>query len=319
MEHGNVFNIQRYTVHDGPGIRTEIFLKGCPLSCPWCSNPESQCRTTEPGIYPVRCIGNTVCDACEIACPVEGSILFRGDGTIDCVDRDMCVSCMLCEKACPAGAIKAWGGRMSTEEVMQAIRRDRAYYEESHGGVTLSGGEPLTQYRFAAEILEACKKEGIHTCLETTFFALWRVAKYVTERADFLITDLKLMDVERHWKYTGVSNEQILENIERVVRTYPTKPLVIRIPVVPNVNDDEENAEATASYILEKLDNNIALLQLLPFMHLGEEKSASLNRPYKMKDWQFDEEKRQKRLEEMKTYFEQKGIRCQISGNIEVS
>ena len=172
-EEGIIFNIQRFTIHDGPGIRTEIFLKGCPLTCKWCGNPESQRMQPEIGVYETKCIRADVCGLCLKVCPRHGCLNTGAGQKIHSIDREICNDCLSCARACPADALKQWGKRLSVDQVMKTIRRDRSYYEASGGGVTISGGEPLLQPEFTKRILRKCKEEGINTCLESTFCMDW--------------------------------------------------------------------------------------------------------------------------------------------------
>ena len=285
---GVVFNIQRFTIHDGPGIRTELFLKGCPLSCKWCGNPESQQNNLQAGVYHTKCIGKDKCGWCENVCPEKGSLIFE-DNILVSIDREKCTGCMKCAEECPADAIKQWGEIVTVSEAMDIIRRDIDYYERSGGGVTISGGEPLVQNEFVAAVFASCHEEGIHTCIESTLCTDWSVIEKAIKNADVVITDIKHMDPEVHKKYTGVSNERILENIKKLSKT--EKPLIIRIPVIPGINDTMQNIEATADYIIEELGNKVIQLQLLRFMHLGEEKYKSLGIPYHMSYMDIDHEK----------------------------
>lgn len=308
MSQGNIFNIQRYTIHDGPGIRTEIFLKGCPLSCKWCGNPESRAPEIQPGVYSARCIGKERCGLCKEECSFEGGLLFEEELTS--INRDLCIGCMKCADICPADAIKQWGKTVGLDEVMDIIRRDVSYYESSGGGVTISGGEPLMQPEFTKDILKTCNEEGIHTCLESTFCVDRDIIEAVIPYADMLITDIKHMESAMHEKYTGVSNEKILENLSRLAKL--GKPIIVRIPIVPGVNDDTENMEATADFILSQMTGQVKQLQLLPFMRLGEEKYQSLGMDYPMKELVFDRDDFQKHIRKLAEYFNRRGIPCQV-------
>lgn len=201
-ETGIVFNVQRFTIHDGPGMRTEFFLKGCPLRCQWCSNPESWAPQPQVGVYRTKCIGRKVCGGCEDSCP-EGDIFRFTAGKLAGIDRTKCTDCLACYEECPSDALKQWGRQMTVEECMELIRRDQGYYERSGGGVTVSGGDPLVQSDFVEALFRACKAEGYHTCCESTFCASWSEVEKVLPYTDLIISDLKLMDSALHRQYTG--------------------------------------------------------------------------------------------------------------------
>jgi pyruvate formate lyase activating enzyme len=200
-----VFNIQKYTIHDGPGIRTEIFLKGCPLHCKWCSNPESIYPRPQIGIYPAKCIGLDKCSECLDECPLgdNSPIVFR-DGVLAEVNMvDACYNCLTCVDLCPPRALKLWGETMSLEKLMEIIEEDRCFYERSGGGVTLNGGEVMLQWEFARELLRQCKQAGINTCVETALDCPTSHMEAVFEYTDLVITDIKCMDSDRHRVFTG--------------------------------------------------------------------------------------------------------------------
>ncbi len=303
---GIVFNVQRYTIHDGPGIRTELFLKGCPLRCKWCGNPESHKPYMQAGIYPSKCLGLEACGLCAKSCAHDA--LHFDSGKLSAIDREACRNCLECASACPSDAIKQWGTPMTAEEAAEVVRRDISYYNSSGGGVTLSGGEPLMQADFAAALFSICREEGIQTCMETTLCMGWDVISKVLPVTDMFISDIKHMDTETHRAYTGAGNELILENIEKVVRT--GKPVILRVPVIPDVNDTPENMEATADFILGKLEGKIKQLQLLEFMRLGEEKYESLCIPYPMAGIQVDKDKFSTKVKGFAEYFNSRGIPC---------
>lgn len=277
---GCVFNIQRYTIHDGPGIRTEIFLKGCPLRCRWCSNPESLHLYPEIGVYSSRCIGVDKCGYCIAACPSGEGALVREENLITGINRELCSGCLKCADACPSNALIVWGKKFSIESIMKIILADTDFYEKSGGGVTISGGEPFVQWEFTVELLKECRQNGIHTCLESSLHVRPEILERAYPFADMIITDIKQMDPAQHREYTGVSNELILKNIEKTAEA--GKPLIIRIPVIPDHNNGEENIIATAKFIIEKLGNRVMQVQLLPYRQLGVEKYKSLGRDYPM-------------------------------------
>ena len=302
---GIIFNIQRFTVHDGPGIRTEIFFKGCPLKCKWCSNPESINANTEIGVYANRCIGTDKCGLCLTTCPESPKPFIIEDKTVTTINRQTCVACGKCADACPANALVIWGKKMTVPEVMEVILKDMPYYQKSGGGVTLSGGEVLLQWRFARELLQECRKHGIHTCVESSLHIKPEILEEILPFIDLVITDIKHMDSAQHLINSGVGNELILENIKRVVLS--NSPLIIRIPVIPDHNNSEDNIRATAEFIRKELNNRVLQVQLLPYRQLGTEKYASLGLKYPMPDNAVVErsvwEKNIKELAEiMKTY-----------------
>lgn len=275
---GNVFDIQKFTVDDGPGIRTEIFMKGCPLRCKWCSNPESISLHSEVGIYPRYCIGTQSCGWCIPACK-HGALIIT-DGKITGIDRDKCVRCLECAKSCPNDTMKIFGLQMTVDEVMSHINADRIFYEKSQGGVTFSGGDPMLQWEFMLEVLKRCKRTRIHTCVESEFHCKREHIEAIMPYTDMFITDLKHMDSAKHKEYTGIGTELIHENLRYIARN--TKALVVRFPVIPGHNDDQKNIDATAKFVLEDLGGNVAQLQLLPYRPMGTDKYAALNMPYNM-------------------------------------
>lgn len=301
---GTVFNIQRFTVHDGPGIRTEIFLKGCYLRCQWCSNPESFKKEKELGVFGNKCIGISKCGFCLEACP-EKALIVEND-KITGVDKTACDNCLLCETVCPSNALKSWGKDMSVDEVMAVVKSDMAYYRQSGGGVTISGGEALYQWEFALEILRACKELGIHTCVESAFFVEPEVLEAVMPYTDLFITDIKHMDDDTHKAYTKVSNCKILANIKMVVQGQ--KPVVLRIPIIPGVNDQEKHFEEIGDFILNHLNNRLVQVQCLRFRRLGEEKYQSLGIDYAMKDMNPERANFEAHIRDLVKILKNKGI-----------
>ncbi|UJF18430.1 glycyl-radical enzyme activating protein [Vibrio sp. SS-MA-C1-2] len=308
-ELGTIFNVQRFTLDDGPGIRTELFLKGCPLRCDWCGNPESFKRKIEVGVYHSNCIAVDNCGSCKEICP-DSNMLIYSDSMLKEIDYSQCSNCLNCVDECPSDAIKQWGEEMTVDECMALILKDKGFYERSGGGVTVSGGEPLLQSHFVATLFDKCNKEGIHTCLESSFYANWNRIEKVLPYTDLFISDIKLMDSHAHKKYTGVDNRKILKNIKQVALS--NKDLILRIPVIPNINDDDENIQATADFIETELKGRVKVLQLLSFMRLGEEKYRSLGLPYKMKDLEFDRHEFQDRVNAIADYFNRRGIHCTV-------
>lgn len=280
-----VSNVQRFTIHDGPGIRTELFLKGCTLRCQWCSNPETYESYRQVGVSPDKCIG---CGYCLKACQQHGkNALIIGENHIVGIDRDLCDNCLLCADECVADCLSVWGNIMTVDDAMDVIRRDRSFYEKSGGGVTLSGGEALLQWKFCRDLLKQCKEEGINTCVETALHVNPKAIDEVAPYTDLFITDIKHMDSDIHKEYTGVGNELILKNIKKVVDM--GKPLIIRTPVIPGFNATEENIDRTAAFILNDLENKPIQIQLLKYRPLGEKKAKTLGLPMEMKAMEIED------------------------------
>lgn len=283
---GLIYNIQGYTIHDGPGIRTELFFKGCPLHCPWCSNPEGIQIGPQLGVYPSKCLGQDKCNYCVKSCPLEGKpIHFDEKGILVSAEMtSQCKDCLKCADACPASALIVWGKKMTVPEIMKILESDRSFYERTGGGVTISGGEVLVQWDFAALLLEECRKAKIHTCVETALHVPTEHLDAVLPYTDLLITDIKYFDSARHKAVTGAGNELILKNIKHVAG-YGI-PLVIRTPVVPGWNDDDENMMEIGRFIKETLGDSVIQYQLLPYRKMGTEKYATLNQPYPMGEYE---------------------------------
>jgi len=277
---GNVINVQKFTVHDGPGIRTEVFLKGCPLRCLWCSNPESIKPHSEVGVFAKDCIGFDKCGWCIEACP-HGAIVVK-DNKVESIDRLKCKNCLACAKACPNDTLKIFGKAMTVGEVMKLVKDDRFFYDRSNGGLTVSGGDALVQWEFTLALIKESKRVGIHTCVETELHCQRYVLDEIMPYTDMMIADIKHMDSKMHKRFTGVGNERILDNLRYIAST--SLPLILRLPVVPGHNDCRENIEATTNFILKDIKNNIRQLQLLPYRLLGVEKYDSLGLEYPMKD-----------------------------------
>jgi pyruvate formate lyase activating enzyme len=269
---GLVFDIKRFAVHDGPGIRTTVFFKGCSLGCWWCHNPEGQSSAPEMIFRAGRCIG---CGACQAIC---GQHAVHVNGALAHTDRDKCVLCGECVEVCYAGAREIAGREMSVAEVMAEVRRDLAFYEESGGGVTFSGGEPLLRSDFLLPLLCACREQGIHTALDTCGHSSWEALDSVRQHVDLFLYDLKVMDNARHRRYTGVSNESILRNLQML--SEQGHRIRLRLPVIPGINDDDENVRAVGAFAaalphLEQVD-------ILPYHRAAVDKYARLDRAYRL-------------------------------------
>lgn len=284
---GQVLNIQHFCTHDGPGIRTNVFLKGCSLRCKWCSNPESIHTKPELSYKASQCLGEKQCGFClKGVCP-ESAIYAVGEGdrTDDKVriNWDLCTNCGKCVPVCPSNALSMFGQEMTVDEVLNEVEQDGTFYRESGGGITLSGGECQLQPDFAAALLAGAHERGINTAIETAFNVPWAFVEKVLPHVDVVLHDHKLTDSERHRKWTGAPNKRILENIKRAYETWPDKTFVARTPVIPGVNDDEEHIRATLEFI--KPYKNVVEYELLPYMRFGESKYGFLGRVYEMMDF----------------------------------
>jgi pyruvate formate lyase activating enzyme len=299
---GLIFNIQGYCIHDGPGIRTIVFFKGCPLRCVWCQNPEGQLFRPEIFLYREKCTG---CGRCVPVCP-NNAITLYGDKSH--TNRELCNGCGKCAEICPNDARILVGKWLTVEETLERVKKDKVFYDSSGGGVTLSGGEPLLQHEFACELLKLCKNSGIHTAIETSGYAEWAIIRKVLEYCDLVLYDFKLMDPILHKKYTGVSNEIILENAKKICSEFSI-PVWARIPIIPGYNDSYENLENTAKFISELPKGSITQVNLLPYHRLGESKLDHLERPSLSIN-----PPSQEKLSEIKKIFESHGLKTFIGG-----
>ena len=274
---GNVFNIERYAIHDGPGIRTVVFLKGCPLRCKWCSNPESQRLQSEIFHSARKCLGGAVCGTCAKVCP-HGAVTNH-DGMLH-MDRSKCVGCGTCVRACPAKAMQLQGTARTADAILAELELDEPFYRRSGGGITVSGGEPLVQAEFTAELLQRARERHMSTCVETTGCAPWEKLALIAPHTNFFLYDVKHMDSEKHRLGTGAGNELILENLLRLSEEFPEANITVRTPVIPGFNDTEEDIGAIARFLAPL--SAVRSYALLPFHTYGESKYEALDRVYEV-------------------------------------
>lgn len=267
---GMIFDIKRYAIHDGPGIRVTVFLKGCPLRCAWCHNPESLAPGREIMYNAAKCIG---CGECVRACPRDACRLDSKRGVV--VDGRRCVRCGACAAACPSLALEMVGEEPTVEQILAVVEKQRTVIDQSGGGITLSGGEPLMQPEFAIELLDACGKRGLHRAVDTAGFAPTDVVLRVADRTELFLFDLKMIDSEKHKRWTGVSNEGILANLEALAGA--GAEIEIRIPLVKGINSDTSDIQAAAAFIAG-LAGAPKPVVLLPFHNVAKAKCAKLGR-----------------------------------------
>lgn len=271
---GTVFNIMRFSVHDGPGIRTTVFLKGCPMHCAWCHNPEALAGAPEVMLRPERCIA---CADCVALCP-HGAISEQGGAYV--TDPDLCARCGTCAEACASGARELVGREMSIDEVMREVERDATFFRESGGGVTFSGGEPLLQHRFLLLLLRACGERSLHTVVDTSGYASPDILYRVAELTDLFLYDLKSVNDDVHRRFTGVSGALVRGNLQRLASW--GKRVVIRMPIIPGINDAEHDVEAAGRFIAAL--GNVVGINLLPYHDIGIDKYARLGMTYSLPD-----------------------------------
>ncbi len=301
---GSIINIQHFSTQDGPGIRTTVFFKGCPLRCLWCSNPESQRPWPEIAHRDSLCFG---CGDCVKVCVPEAITLSStedGKNKID-IDRDKCTNCGICIEACAAGVLKTYGQYLSVEDVFEEVKKDEIYYSNSEGGVTVSGGEPLAQSEFVYELFRLSRRVGIHTTLDTCGDADPSSLEKVLHETDLVLFDLKTMNCAEHARYTERDNEAILCNAKIIVSM--RIPMIIRVPLIPGMNDSEKNLIETADFV-SRLDGTLHI-DLLPYHRLGENKYKMLDRQYPLSDVRSPTEDEQRTAEDL---FKRYGLDCTI-------
>lgn len=275
METAVVFDVQKFSVHDGPGIRTLLFLKGCGLRCKWCANPESQSERSELMLYPKKCIGD---GNCVRKCPT-GAVYIDGEGHMR-FDRSKCVGCGTCAEACYAKARVLSGRVWTVEEAIKEVDKDMVFYKNSGGGITFSGGEALLYPRFVRDVAKHYHEQGISTAIETCGEVPYGNFEEIIPYMDLFLFDLKTMDEEKHIKYTGRSNKRILQNLQKVSQQSTT---VVRIPIIPGINDSDKDIDEFGTF-LSGMSDRIKNINILPYHDLGKSKYDALEREYLLPD-----------------------------------
>ncbi len=305
MGKGIIFNLQRNQIHDGPGIRTIVFLKGCPLRCVWCCNPESQSVKPELFFYKSKCVS---CGKCIEACPHNAGRII--DGSI-IIDKTLCSRCDTIEKcvdACPNLARQIRGEEMSTEDILRQVEKDRNFYFISGGGITIGGGEPLFQPEFVLDLLKCCRKRGLHTVVETCGYCRWENLENILEYTDCFLYDLKLINNQDHKKYTGVPNGIIFENARKLSKSISGRriQLTIRIPIIPGYTDSADNVAGIAGFVKEHI-KAAKEIEILRYHSYGYGKYQALGRKY---DLRAARALSQEKMLEIKGLVEAQGVTC---------
>jgi pyruvate formate lyase activating enzyme len=275
---GRIFNIQKYSVHDGPGIRDVVFMKGCPLKCIWCANPESQSPDFQLAYNTTKCIGAKLCGYCVNACYYD-ALSVHNDKII--VDRQKCVNCHKCVEVCCSKAMHIFGEDMTVDEVFRKTQNQVKAWR-ANGGITISGGEPLFQADYVVALLKKYRSVGVHTAIETTGFAPWEKLKQVAEWCNLIFYDVKIMDAAKHKKYIGVDNGLILENLKKLSEGFPEVELIVRTPVIPGINNHESDIMDIVAFL--KTLPHLSDYELMPYHAYGSAKYDQLGMLYQLKD-----------------------------------
>jgi len=291
---GTVVNIQHFSTHDGPGIRSTVFLKGCSLRCKWCCNPETIAPRPELAYNLKQCIGEQECGRCLPVCPEAALHVLATDGKVR-VNWDLCTNCSACIAVCPSSALYSFGSEMTVAQVLEEVEQDSDFYAESGGGITLSGGESLLQPEFSAALLAGARERGIHTAIETAGNVPWRFMEQVLPHTDLVLHDYKLSDPQQHKRWTGADIARIQDNYRRAYETWPDKPFIARIPVITGVNDTLEHIYN----VLERIGPypNVVQLELLPYHRFGDSKYGFLGRVYELEDFEPPDPQTMQRLQ----------------------
>lgn len=292
-----IFDLQRFALHDGPGIRTTVFLKGCPLDCLWCHNPESKKKTAQLGFLEKNCTG---CGRCRAVCPQMVHEIWQ-DGQKNChkVVMERCIRCGKCVTACPNHALKMYGREVSAEEIMEIVRKDKDFYQRSGGGLTISGGEPMVQFENLLDLVKKAKEEEIHVCLDTCGYADTEKYQKIAPYVDTFLYDYKITGEEEHKKYTGVSNRLILKNLDMLCRN--GNQIILRCPIIPGINDKEEHYRMIA--VLSEKYPQITQVNLMTYHDMAKGKAVQIGTTYALSDVKtIEKEEKQKIYQKVESY-----------------
>ncbi len=302
MVKGLVSDIQRFSIHDGPGIRTIVFLKGCPLQCIWCSNPETQRYTKEVMYSKELCLQ---CQRCVDSC--SQNAIRENESSSKRIDRTLCLGCGECVEVCPSKALLLKGRWMTVSEVVDEVIKDIPFYQSSGGGITVSGGEPFFQPEFLRDLVKKCKDNNLHTAIETTGFCRWEEIRKSIDYIDLFLFDIKIIDINKHLQATACPNDIIIDNLKRIVEL--KKNIIIRVPLIPKYTATESNLNDIGR-LAQKL--GIKQIHILPYHRFGESKYEKINREYSLKGW---DELKSNEIDASKELLERFDIEVNIGGS----